>query len=380
MKQNNTQEIERRKRKALYGTRASSKIFESAAVTSRRSFNNGSKKIDEGITSKQTARQSWKEKIIIDAEGREKALFDVVILILVGYSCVTTVFHVAFNPATDTKSFAYYFDKVVEYLFILDLLLNFITNFPHPETYETVTEFREIAKNYLWHGSFFIDFISVFPFEAFFQAGKVAKMLRLFRLPRLVKLFDISKFNRVVKALMSNSSRDERIVAQYMMLYIYKIVRLIIIAIIITYFIGCFWYMFCVLYTENQASEGDGTETTDTAVEAATGQTNFIKYNNLEGLDNSHKLIISCYFALTTLSTVGYGDYYPVSNIERTITVVIMLCGVAFFSFIMGNFIEIISNYEKKMGVVDKNGDLHNWLILLTRFNNNSPLPKLITS
>jgi len=83
--------------------------------------------------------------------------------------------------------------------------------------------------------------------------------------------------------------------------------------------------------------------------------------------------MVSCYFALTTLSTVGYGDYYPVCNLERIIAVLIMLGGVAFFSYIMGNFIEIISNYEKKMGAVDKSGDLHNWLVLLTRFTN---LPK----
>ena len=57
-----------------------------------------------------------------------------------------------------------------------------------------------------------------------------------------------------------------------------------------------------------------------------------------------------------------------------------MLGGVAFFSYIMGNFIEIISNYEKKMGVVDKSGDLHNWLLLLTRFTNNQPLPKSLTT
>jgi len=75
------------------------------------------------------------------------------------------------------------------------------------------------------------------------------------------------------------------------------------------------------------------------------------------------KLAISCYFALTTLSTVGYGDYYPVSNVERIVAVGIMLGGVA--------FIEIITNYEKKMGVVDQSGDLHNWMMLLTRFTNN---------
>jgi potassium voltage-gated channel Eag-related subfamily H protein 8 len=46
------------------------------------------------------------------------------------------------------------------------------------------------------------------------------------------------------------------------------------------------------------------------------------------------------------LSTVGYGDFYPISNTERVVAVIIMLLGVAFFSYIMGNFIEIISNYE----------------------------------
>jgi hypothetical protein len=80
------------------------------------------------------------------------------------------------------------------------------------------------------------------------------------------------------------------------------------------------------------------------------------------------------------LSTVGYGDYYPVNNLERTIAVIIMLGGVAFFSFIMGNFIEIVGNYEKKMGTVDKSGDLHNWLTLLTRFTNNKPLPKTLVN
>lgn len=56
--------------------------------------------------------------------------------------------------------------------------------------------------------------------------------------------------------------------------------------------------------------------------------------------------------------------------------IIIMLCGVAFFSYIMGSFIEIISNYDKKMGTVDKGTELHNWMTLLTRFTNNKPLPK----
>jgi fatty acid desaturase len=111
-------------------------------------------------------------------------------------------------------------------------------------------------------------------------------------------------------------------------MYVYKIFRLIIIAIIITYFIGCFWYFYCNVEEE----------------------VTFITMNQLDKKDDMYKLIVSCYYALTTLSTVGYGDYYPVSSRERIVAVVIMLGGVAFFSYIMGHFIEIISNYKKNMG------------------------------
>ena len=62
------------------------------------------------------------------------------------------------------------------------------------------------------------------------------------------------------------------------------------------------------------------------------------------------------------------------------VAVFLMLCGVAFFSYIMGSFIEIIANYRKKMGVIDKIEDLHNWLTLLTRYTNNKPLSKSLTS
>jgi hypothetical protein len=76
------------------------------------------------------------------------------------------------------------------------------------------------------------------------------------------------------------------------------------------------------------------------------------------------------YFALTTLSTVGYGDYHPISDLEMIITSLVMLGGVAFFSYIMGNFFEIISNYDAKMGTLDKSDELHVWITSLERFTN----------
>lgn len=48
------------------------------------------------------------------------------------------------------------------------------------------------------------------------------------------------------------------------------------------------------------------------------------------------------YYAFTTLSTVGFGDFHPRSNAERTVCAFILLIGVAIFSYVMGNFIEIL--------------------------------------
>jgi hypothetical protein len=41
------------------------------------------------------------------------------------------------------------------------------------------------------------------------------------------------------------------------------------------------------------------------------------------------------YYALTTLSTVGYGDYVAIAQAEMLFSVVVQLMGIAIFSWIM---------------------------------------------
>ena len=197
-----------------------------------------------------------KERIIISANSKWKAIFDVMILLLVGYSCVMSMFYAAFS--TIENPLIMVIDQVIEGFFWMDFIMNFLQSYKHPETYEIVKDLKSIAQNYIFHGWFFIDFISVFPFGMLMQSeSDVTKLFRLFRLPRLIKLIDISRFNKLLKSLMSNSSRDERIMQHYFLLYVYKIFRLIIIAIIITYFIGCCWWYFCESQRSDDPNEND---------------------------------------------------------------------------------------------------------------------------
>lgn len=173
-----------------------------------------------------------------------------------------------------------------------------------------------------------------------------------------MKLIDIQRFNKLLKSLLDNdSAQEDRILMQYFFLYCFKIFRLCIIAFIITYFMGCLWFIL---------------------ISSMDGETNFYKAFGYGGLDNTQQLIQSAYFSLTTLSTIGYGDQYPIKDLEVGISTFIILAGAAFFAYIMGSFMEIIANYQRKMGRVDRMTPLRNWMTLMMKFTGEKPLSKTL--
>ena len=58
--------------------------------------------------------------------------------------------------------------------------------------------------------------------------------------------------------------------------------------------------------------------------------------------------ITSFYFVVTTLVTVGYGDYTAYSLSEKVMCIFLMLLGVVSFSFATGALSSIITSYDSK--------------------------------
>lgn len=52
------------------------------------------------------------------------------------------------------------------------------------------------------------------------------------------------------------------------------------------------------------------------------------------------------YFAFTSLSTVGFGDYHPKNSFERLWIALILLSGVATFSYVLGEFLDIVTKFS----------------------------------
>lgn len=58
--------------------------------------------------------------------------------------------------------------------------------------------------------------------------------------------------------------------------------------------------------------------------------------------DNWGLYLLSLYWTITTITTVGYGDISGTTEIERIYCIVIMLIGVISFSFINGALSSIV--------------------------------------
>jgi hypothetical protein len=52
------------------------------------------------------------------------------------------------------------------------------------------------------------------------------------------------------------------------------------------------------------------------------------------------------YFALTTLSTVGFGDFCPKAYQEKTVIGFVLLIGVTIFSLVMNNLMVVLKDYK----------------------------------
>lgn len=83
-----------------------------------------------------------------------------------------------------------------------------------------------------------------------------------------------------------------------------------------------------------------------------------------------HKRLITCmYYALTTLSTVGYGDFFPSSIAEKIVGSVIQIFGVTFFSILMNNFIDVVLSM-KANSLNDNEDQLQSWFVMIKKIKN----------
>lgn len=72
----------------------------------------------------------------------------------------------------------------------------------------------------------------------------------------------------------------------------------------------------------------------------------FLEVYEFEDKNVFDQVVAMTYFSFTTLSTVGFGDYHPKSNIERILGIFVFLVGAGASGFLVQNLKDIIMKYQ----------------------------------
>ena len=96
---------------------------------------------------------------------------------------------------------------------------------------------------------------------------------------------------------------------------------------------------------------------------------NFIDYFDVYEENNIFVTVKMTYFAFTSISTVGLGDYHPRSNSERIIGAVFMMCGASVTSYVIEAFTSMIDKIQALHKSHEDSNQLSFFLKTLEKFN-----------
>ena len=112
------------------------------------------------------------------------------------------------------------------------------------------------------------------------------------------------------------------------------------------YFLGFAWIILVMVSRDVEFNEHISDNQDEFKVRHSDDFMTYYRMNENSPIKNT---IIVFYFAFTTLSTVGFGDFAPTNNPERVACSVILLVGVATFSVVLGNQSAIIEKYKNRV-------------------------------
>ena len=104
-------------------------------------------------------------KFIIRLAHPFRIKWDLFVMILATWNVFSIPFIVAFIPKFDESISLQVFNLLIDFLFFIDIVLNFRTTFFNTRTGDEISEPRLIAKNYFVSRKFTIDVLASCPFD-----------------------------------------------------------------------------------------------------------------------------------------------------------------------------------------------------------------------
>ncbi|KAM7080018.1 voltage-gated inwardly rectifying potassium channel KCNH3 [Ciconia maguari] len=312
-----------------------------------------------------------KPPLILLHYGAFRAGWDGLILLATLYVAVTVPYSVCVGtgaeeglPAARGPPSAC--DLCVEILFMLDIILNFRTTFVS-KSGQVVLEPRAVARHYL-AGWFPLDLVAALPFDLLaacqvnvYVGAHLLKTVRLLRLLRLLPNLDrYSQYSAVVLAL------------------------LMVVFALLAHWVACGWFFLGQREVEGSPAalpEIGWLQELARRLEtpyylarrncstggAGNGMGPAANCSGSEGLLGGPSLrsayITSLYFALSSLTSVGFGNVSANTDTEKIFSICTMLVGALMHAVVFGNVTAIIQRlYARRFLYHSRTRDLHDYI------------------
>lgn len=213
----------------------------------------------------------------------------------------------------------------------------------YDEDSKIINSSKKIAGNYL-KGWFIIDFVAIFPFDLVDvtdggKTGTYSDLVRISRIGRLYRLVKLTKLLRILKVVKDKSRFIEQIRRVLSMSPGFERLFLFMCGfIMLCHVITCLWVF------ADQIADQDSPC--------------WLDLGDYEAMGTADMYLVSLYFTITTITTVGYGDISATNHIERWFCIFIMLSGVIAFSFATGTLSSILSEYDNQSATYKENLDM----------------------
>lgn len=258
---------------------------------------------------------------VIRHYSKWRIIWDLLTSALVLWTAVSVPFRIAFDVAdTDTL---YAIDRITDVLFMFDVMLSFVTTYID-DTGVEIVDHRQIRAHYL-KTTFFVDVASTIPFDLLVEA--VGSSLRSLRLIRTIKLAKLLRLVRLSKLLRKNAQWASELDISVDTV---RLLKLLAPVLMIAHYVGCFWYYISAGVTDSR--------------NAWWGRIHLDRPDSMYS-----KYIASVYWAIVTMTTVGFGDISAANSEEQAYSIFVFIGGTTLFAYVVGTVIEVVSNSKSLM-------------------------------